>query len=137
MPVKTLEQTVIIQATFPANLPANNKVFATMLLDPALGATSQVTIPANEVWVLDDLFVSASQAVDAILEFQRNLSEVAFKSSPVNSLIVTNPARPRPAKTLWKGNDILTIAAQNLANIGSSATTITVYAKIKRFIQTS
>jgi hypothetical protein len=136
MPVKTLEQTVVIQATFPANLPANNKVYATILLDPALGATSQVTIPANEVWVLDDLFVSASQSVDAILEFQRNLSEVAFKSAPVNSLLVSNPSRPRPAKTLWKGNDILTIAAQNLSAIGSSATTITTYAKIKRFIQT-
>jgi len=137
MPVKTLEQTVIIQATFPANLPANNKVFATILLDPALGATSQVTIPANEVWVLDDLFVSASQGVDAILEFQRNLTEVTFKSAPINSLLVSNPSRPRPAKTLWKGNDILTISAMNLGAIGASATTITAYAKVKRFIQTS
>jgi len=35
---------------------------------------------------------------------------------------------------VYKGNDILTIIAQNLAAVGASAQTITAYAKIRRFV---
>jgi hypothetical protein len=133
--VREIEQTVIITATFPANLPANNKVYASILLDPALSPVSQLTIPANEAWVLEDLFVSASQAVDAILEFTKNLTEVVFKSSPVNSLLVSNPSRPRPSPVLYEPQTILMISAQNLSAIGASAVTITVYAKFRRFVE--
>jgi hypothetical protein len=132
--VRELEHTAIIRATFPAGLPANNKVYASIQLDPALPAVSQLTIPANEAWVLEDLFVSASQSVDAILEFVKNMTEVTFKSAPVNSLLVSNPSRPIPKPVLFEPQSILTITAQNLAAIGASDTTITVYAKFRRFI---
>ena len=133
--VRQIEHTVIITATFPANLPANNKVFASIQLDPALSPVSQLTIPPSEAWVLEDLFVTSSQSVDAILEFTKNLTEVAFRSAPVNSLLVSNPSRPRPSPVLYEPQSILTISAQNLAAIGASAVTITVYAKFRRFVE--
>jgi len=132
--VKEVEVTVIITATFAANLPANNKVNASIILDPALPTVSQLTIPMKEAWVVQDLFVSASQTPDAILEFFKNLTEGLFRSAPVNGLIVTNAARPIPAPVTYEGADIMTIVAQNLAAIGASAQTVTAYAKIRRFI---
>jgi len=132
--VRQVEVTVVISATFAANLPANNKVFATVQLDPAIAAQSQLNIPATEAWVIEDLFVAASQTPDAILEFVRNLTESKLRSAPINGMIVTNVARPVPKPVVYKGNDILTIIAQNLAAIGASAQTVTTYAKIRRFI---
>jgi hypothetical protein len=132
--VKEVEVTAIVTATFPANLPANNKVYASIQLDPALSPTTQFQIPPTEAWVLEDLFVSATQTPDAILEFKANLVESKFKSAPINGLIVTNPARPKPTPVLFRPSDIVTVEAQNLANIGASAATITAYAKFRRFI---
>jgi len=135
MSVREIESTFIIQASFAANLPANNKVAATVLLDPALGAQSVVTIPASEAWVLIDLFVSSSQSVDAILEFKKNLTQSVLKTSPVNTLLVSNPSRPVPAPILYEPQSLMTIEATNLSAIGASPVTITVYAKFKRFVK--
>jgi len=133
MSVKQVELTAVISATFAANLPANNKVYATIQLDPALPAVGQLQVPVAEAWVVDDLFVAASQTPDTMLEFFRNLVESKFKSAPINGLIVTNVARPKPAPVLFRGADIISIVAQNLAAIGASAATITAYMRIRKF----
>ena len=104
-----------------------------MQLDPALPATGQLQVPVNEAWVLEDIFVSSAQTPDTILEFFKNLTESVFKTAPVNGLIVTNPARPRPKPVLFEGASIITITAQNLAAIGASPATVTVYAKFRKF----
>ncbi|MEM1525127.1 MAG: hypothetical protein QW618_03185 [Nitrososphaerales archaeon] len=131
---KVVETTAVITATFPANLPANNKVYANIQLDPALAAATQVTVPVNEAWVIEDLYVSTSQTPDAILEFVKNLTDVKLRSAPINGCLVTNVARPKITPVMFGGADILTIVAQNLAAIGASAATITAFIKIKRFI---
>jgi len=132
--VRKLEVTAVLSATFAANLPANNKVYASISLDPALPTETSLTIPITESWVLEDLFVSASQTPDAILEFFRNLVQSMHRSAPINGMIVTNVARPKPKPVVFKPADILTIQAQNLAAIGASPQTITTYAKFVRFI---
>ena len=131
--VKRTEITATITATFPATLPANQKVFATITLDPALGAVSQQQVPVKEVWVVEDIYVTATQTPDAILEFVKNLVDSMFRTAPVNALIVTNPSRPVIKPVMYKGADIMTIVAQNLAVIGAAAETVTAYAKFVRF----
>jgi len=131
--IREVELTAIISATFPANLPANNKVTASIQVDPSIPAVSMLTIPVAEVWVVEDVFVSASQTPDTILEFLRNLTESAYRSAPVNGLVVTNAARPIPSPIMFKGADIVTVVAQNLAAIGTAAATITAYLKIRKF----
>ena len=131
--VKRTEITPIISCTFPALLPANQKMYATITLDPALGAVSQQQVPVKEVWVVEDIYVIATQTPDAILEFVKNLTESMFKTAPVNALIVTNPSRPVIKPVMYKGADIATIVAQNLTVIGATDETITAYAKIVRF----
>jgi len=131
--IREVEVTAVVTATFPANLPANNKVYANIQLDPALAARAEVTVPVEEAWVIEDLFVSASQTPDSILEFKKNLTQSAYRSPPINGMIVTNVARPIPTPFLYEGASILTIEAQNLAAIGTSAETITAYAKIRKY----
>jgi len=132
--IKQMEHTAIVQVTFKANSPANSQVYASVMLDPALGAVQQFQIPPNEAWVLEDLFVTSAPGVDAILTFRKNISEDVAKTPPLSTLTVTNPARPRMDKLLYEGNTILTIVAQNLSAVGTSDVTVTAYLKIRRFI---
>ena len=128
-----MESVVIITATFQANLPANSLINAKIQFDPALDPQTEVRVPISEAWVIDDVFVSSSQSVDAILQFEKNYGETVARTPPINSMIVSNPSRPMIKPAVYGPGEILTIKAQNLAAIGSSAVTITVYAKIKRF----
>lgn len=133
--VRELQTSAIVSATFAANLPANNKVYGTITLDPAIAAVAQLQVPVTESWVVEDLFVAAAQTPDAILELKRNLVASLLKSAPINGCLVTNVARPVPTPVQLKGADILTIEAQNLAAIGASAQTVTVYLMLRRFVQ--
>lgn len=132
-PIREVEVTAVVTATFAANLPANNQVVASIQLDPSIPAISQLTVPVEETWAIEDIFVAAAQTPDAILSFLKNLTQSAYRSPPINGMIVTNVARPVPAPFLYQGASILTIAAQNLAAIGASAVTITVYVKLRKF----
>lgn len=131
--IREVEVTAVITATFAANLPANNKVVASIQLDPSIPAVNMLQVPVTETWALEDIFVAASQTPDTIIEFVRNLTQSALRSPPVNGLIVTNPARPIPSPVIFNGADIITIAAQNLAAIGTVAATVTIYAKLRKF----
>jgi len=128
------EITAIVTATFPANLPANQKVAASMQLDPQLGTVTQQQVPINESWVIDDVYVSASQTPDAILDFKKNLYTSLVRTNPINTLLVSNPSRPKIAKKVLGKGDILTIEAQNLAAVGTAGATITVYVTLVRFM---
>jgi hypothetical protein len=128
------EITAIVTATFPASLPANQKVAASMQLDPQLGTVTQQQVPINESWVIDDVYVSASQTPDAILEFKKNLYTSLVRTNPINTLLVSNPSRPKIAKKVLGKGDILTIEAQNLAAVGTAGATITVYVTLVRFM---
>ena len=131
---RRVEITATISATFAATLPANQKQYATITLDPALPTVSQQQVPVTEAWVVEDIYVVAAQTPDSILEFVKNLTESMFRTAPINSLLVSNPSRPRVKPSMLRGAEILTIVAQNLAVIGAAAETITAYAKLARFI---
>lgn len=133
LPVEKIKHTIVLTVTFPANLPANQKTPVSMQLDPALGTVTQQQVPLGEAWVTDDFYISAAQATDAIFTFLKNLLDKLHISSPLNGNVVTNVARPKMAKKVLKGGDILTIEAQNLTAIGAAAVTDTAYLDIVRF----
>jgi hypothetical protein len=134
MSVEQYEQGVIVQVTVPANQPANSLLTASIILDPQLGGVNLVTIPQNEAWVIDDVYVTASQSIDAILVFKKGLKEEVARTPPINSLLVSNPSRPRIKPILYRANEMLSINAINLQAGGSSATILTVHAKVRRFV---
>jgi len=131
--IREIEETWIITATFPANLSANNVVPAGITLEPGSAALNIVQVPAVEAWVIEDLYITGAPSVDAILEFKRNATQIAFKTSPISTLLVSNPSRPEITPFIYEGTDQLSISARNLANVDASAATITVYAKVRRF----
>jgi len=131
--VRQVEVNAVVAFTFAANLPANNKVVGTIQLDPAYPTASTVNVPADESWVLEDIYVSAAPATDVILEALRNLLQSVFRSPPLSACIATNPARPIPKPVMFGGNDILSFVGQNLTAIGASPVTISCYVKLRRF----
>jgi len=132
--VRQVEQTVILQVNLAANTPANSTVYTNIVMEPALGAVQQFQIPPNEAWVLEDLYVKDTPTVDVILTFKKNLTQDVMKTPPLSALIVSNPARPKISRQLYEGNSIMTITANNLSAVGTSAVTITAFLKVRRFI---
>jgi hypothetical protein len=135
MPVEKVENTLTCTATFDANLPANSVKPVNMTLDPLVGAQSVLQVPMNESWVIEDIYVTGSQTPDAIVEIYRNDLDVVAKTDPINTLLVSNPSRPRYGKKVYGPNDRLSMRAINLAAIGTAAATITFYVKLVRFVR--
>jgi hypothetical protein len=131
MPI--VEKTFVLQATVPANLPANSTVAMNITIDPQAGSKTEYDVPITESWVLDDLYITSSQSPDGVIKFKRNRDEVVGQSAPVNTLLVSNPSRPSIGKKVWGPTQILSADYITLAAQGSSATTVTVYAKFKIF----
>ena len=134
MTVERYEHVVVLRIRVPANQPANSFLPVDMVFDPQLPAVQQQTVPSNEAWVIDDVYVTASQSIDAILVFMKGLKEEMARTSPINSLLVSNPSRPRMAPLLYNGTEILSINAINLQAGGTSDTILTAYMKLVRFV---
>jgi len=130
-----VETTVVLTATIPAGLPANQKVVGELQLDPALGAQTQLQVPQTESWVIEDLYVSAEQGIDCIVELKKNLRDTIGRTAPINSLLISNPSRPRIKPVMLARGDILTVEVQNLTAGGESDTDITTYLKLVRFVR--
>jgi len=135
--VKQLSETWTLTATFPANLPANGVVVLNFTRDPLRGAVTQEQVPQTENWVIDDMWIEASQTPNTIIILKRNIEEDLLRSPPINTLLVSNPSRPMIPRKRLKRGDILTGTAINLAAIGTASETITLYIKVMRFIQRS
>lgn len=128
-----VETTVLINATIPAGLPANQKVPVTFQLDPSLGEVNLLQVPQGEAWVLEEVYVTGSLGIDGILEVKRNLKDTVARTAPVNSLLISNPSRPRIKPVVFKAGELVTAEYQNLSAGGESDTTLTLYGKLVRF----
>ena len=136
MPIRQLEHTYILTVTMPtAGLAANNVTSVQWQMNPQVAAIPFLNVPAAESWLLEDLYVTAAQTYDGILQFYKNMTQIAFNSGNINGLVVTNVARPIPTPFLYQGNDIMTAFFINTGVVPSSGTAyvVTVYAKFRRF----
>jgi len=133
MAVRRVPATLTCTATFAANLPANSVVPVNMTLDPLVGAQTVLQVPQNESWVIEDVYIISSQTPNAIVEMYKNDLEKEIVTDPINTLLVSNPTRPRYPKKVYGPFSRLTMRAINLAAIGTDAATITFYVKIMRF----
>jgi len=133
--VKKIEHTGIITITLPANLPANQTVVASFTLDPRYPSVSRLTIPKGETWQIEDIYITSAPSVDCIVRIVKNEREVIHITPPVSTLDVSNPARPRLGVPItFSEYDTVTIEAINLANVGSSDVTITLYVKVVKYV---
>ena len=134
-PTKLMETTVQVQINLAANLPANSLTHCKLMIDPTTGFQDTIQIPPNEVWVIDDIFVSASQTVDGQLVIRRNTRDVMTTTHPINSLLISNPSRPKLTVPLvFKGGEIIDAQFINLAAVGASAVTEYALVHVTRYI---
>jgi len=132
--IRQVEVTAIATVTIAATLPANSKVVATIQLDPSYPTVSQLTVPADEAWVVEDVYYAAAAPTeDCIIEFIRNLVQSIGRTAPLSAIRVDNVARPRITPFTYKGNDIISLVGQNLTVGGAAPVTETLYVKISRF----
>ena len=122
--------TAQIKVTVPASQTANSVLQATIVTDPRTSGSSQAQVPMTEVWIIDDVYVKSAQSIDLLLNFKKNGRKTLSSVGPVNTLVVSNPSRPRPPVMGYEPGSIMSIDAINLDAGGSADTTETVYAHI-------
>jgi len=131
--VKIIPQTLIVQYTVPANLPANSVVVASIIVDPQTGSVQRLQIPPTEIWSIDDVYKVGTINIDAVAQILKNDFYAEIVTDPLSTLDVSNPAKPKYPKKLFRGNEALTIKMVTLKAQGASATTDTFYMKVTRF----
>lgn len=133
-PKMVTEATIFIQATVPANQPANSVLPIRLVADPVLGSQPFIQVPLNEVWVIDDIFVTSTQPVDGIIQLRKSQREIVTQTYPVNSMLVSNPSRPKIMPITYYGGEVIDGFFINLAAGGTTASTIDVRAHVVKYV---
>lgn len=130
-PTKKAEKTIILQATVKAGSAVNTINPLTIIVDPVVGAQASYKIPAGEVWVIDDIWIDKEQPVNGYLKILKNMrEEVLPLSPPVNTLLVSNPSRPKISPlTFNQFEDISGYFVQSESG-GTSDAVVTVFAHV-------
>jgi hypothetical protein len=128
------EKTITIKVTVPTGQPANSILPAKLIVDPIVGEQASFQLPANEAWVIDDVFITGTQPIDGVLIFERNHKEAVTYTPPINSLLVSNNSRPRAHKIVYDPFDIITVKFINTQPGDATADKeVVVLAKVKVF----
>lgn len=122
-----------ITFSVPASAPAGTVVIGN--ITRIIGQPSQqiVVVPNTELWSIEDLYTQASQTPDANIQPVRNASIQPFQPD-LNSLIVQYQTRVKLENhpLILKPGDQFYINAITTSANGSSAVTLTLYAKVVR-----
>lgn len=133
--VKRIEQSAVATVSIPANTPANSTIPVSFTIDPRAGSESIVNIPLTESWVIDDIYVDASQTPDGIVEFYKNLRNKVLVTPRINTLLVSNPSRPKPPKLVYEAGSKLSAFFVNAAAVGTGGATVTFHLKLVMFVK--
>jgi len=103
-------------------------------IDPQKGFETGIRVPADETWIITDLYVVNAPAVDSIISMVKNDKEKIYQSAPLSTYDYKNPSRSRISPIMLKSNDTLTIIAQTLSDYtGTSSVDIEFYLTIERY----
>ena len=103
-------------------------------IDPQKGYEIGIRVPADETWIITDLYIVSSPAVDSIISMVKNDKEKIFQSAPLSTYDYKNPSRSRISPIVLKSNETLTLIAQLLADYtGTSSVDVMFYLTIERY----
>jgi len=125
-------KTIKFLITIPANQQANSLLVgsnAQIVENELVGPVNEFVIPSNETWIIKDIYVKASPAIDVNIKIKKN-RKYMVETGPVSSLLISNPSRRKLPALGYEPNSRLSIEAINLAAGGSSATQVEVYADV-------
>ena len=134
MSTKAPNRTFVLKATVAANAPAGTVIPMNILFDPLDAGSVDKQVPVDQNWAITDIYVTGTQTPDGVVQVVRNSGNIPLVTPPVNTLLVSNPSRPRimPAVALPAATQFRFFYITN-ANNGASATTVTVYAQVDVF----
>jgi hypothetical protein len=119
-------ETIIVNATIPANTPAGVQTNSAILVN---GSTfSSFPIPQSQVWVITDMYITSTAAdpADAQITFTKNGIKPLLVSAPLSANVVTNNSRPGiPAPLLYEPNSSLQLPAAPIVTAGTTTATDT------------
>lgn len=122
----TLTATLVLAA----NTPLRSVTLASFRPESLAAAATEGTVPNNETWVVNDIWIAAAADVpagaDAIIQVEKNRRDVKAESSELSTLLVSNPSRPKlNVKVGFREFEILRFRGINTAAIGAGALTDT------------
>lgn len=124
----TRDVTLISRVSYPADAPIGSKLTVTFQEDPSQEAVSMFQIPFDRNLVIEDIYVTVDQPIDGILLIYKNGDQLIAQTPPINSLLVSNPSRPRVQPFVLGPGDRLSALFMNTST-SSSAQTITIIMK--------
>ncbi len=130
---KRIEVTCIANVTVKAGTPVNSVNTTTFIVDPTKPADNKLVAYKGETWVIEDIFVSSAPAVDLILKFIKNDTELVQQTQPLSTYNINNPAKPRISPVVLREFEKLTIDAINMSSPAADQT-ITFYIKLARYV---
>jgi len=125
-------KTIKFLITIPANQQANSLLVgsnAQIVENELVGPVNELVIPSTETWIIKDIYVKTSPAIDVNIKIKKN-RKYMVETGPVSSLLISNPSRRRLPMLGYEPNSRLTIEAINLGAGGASATQVEVFADV-------
>jgi len=125
-------KTIKFLVTVPANQPANSLLVggnAQIVENELVGPVNEFVIPSTETWIIRDIYVKASPAIDVNIKVKKN-RRYMIETGPVSSLLISNPSRRKLPMLGYEPNSRLSIEAINLAPGQSSAQQVEVFADV-------
>lgn len=100
------------------------------------GIATGVVIPRNQIWIIEDLFITASTDAGTsipVIQILKNKSKIMCTTPPLNSQLITNTARPPfSRKPLgYNGEDILSAKTITTVANDSIADSVTFYMVVR------
>jgi len=125
-------KTIKFLITIPANQQANSLLVgsnAQIVENELVGPVNEFVIPSTETWIIKDIYVKASPAIDVNVRIKKNRKNM-IETGPVSSLLISNPSRRRLPMLGYEPNSRLTIEAINLAPGQANAQQVEVFADV-------
>lgn len=127
------EFVIIAKFTVTASAAANSTFPVKFLVDPRQGELNALQVPKGETWVIKDIYVTSSPAVDAVVELYKNDDNKVLVTDPLSALIQSNPAKPKYKPIPFEEFSKLSAVAITLAaETSGSNQEITFYIKAEK-----
>jgi len=132
--LKRLTVNAIAKYTVNPNDKAGYTKSISIQVDLQKGFEVGIRVPYDETWIITDLYIVSSPAVDSVITMIKNDKEKIYQSAPLSTYDYKNPSRSRISPIMLKANETLTLIAQLLNDYtGTSAVDIEFYLTIERY----
>jgi hypothetical protein len=130
-----ITQVIRVKFSIPANSPQGTVLIGDVITDPALDAKKELTVPANEIWHVTEIYAeeSADVGVDGYVDLKVNDLNQNLRFGPLKQTLKTlfKPVALRQAIVIDRLSKV-NFLFQTRVTSGASATTTTITVEVVR-----